>query len=95
MSLTPATAALGGLLAGTASGWLSRAALRRVLGSSDKVFYSVLAGGMLARLLLLSVAICLLRHESNIIIILFSAAMILVQMAFEAFPLKHGTKRNP
>ncbi|MDA8131422.1 MAG: hypothetical protein M0011_07970 [Elusimicrobia bacterium] len=95
MSLTPGTAALYGALAGTAVGWLSRLSLKRVLDSSAKIFYSVFAGGILARLLLLSAAICLLRHESNIIIILFSAAMILVQMVFEAFPLKHGTKRNP
>ena len=95
MSLTPGGAALLGAAVGAASGWLSRAALKRVLDSADRVFYSVFAGGIFARLLLLSVGICLLRRENNIIIILFSAVMILVQMVFEAFPLKHGIKRNP
>ncbi len=94
MTLVPATAALYGALTGLASGWLSRLALKRVLHSGDKAFYSVFAGGILARLALLACAIWILRRENHIIIVLFSAALILTQTVFEVFPLKHGTKRN-
>ncbi len=94
MTWTPWCAALCGGAVGALSGWLSRLALKRVLGASDTVFYSVYGAGLLARLLLLVGAVCLLRHESYTIIVLFSAALILVQTFFEAFPLKHGTKRD-
>ena len=94
MTLTPVSAALSGALTGLASGWLSRLALKRVLHSEDKVFYSVFAGGILARLSLLACAVWLLRRENYIIIVLFSVALILTQTVFEAFPLKHGTKRD-
>lgn len=88
------TAALYGALAGTLFGWLSRRALKRVLNSGDAVFYSVFVGGIFARLALLAAAVCLLRHEKYIIILAFASSLIMVQMGFEVFPLKHGTKRN-
>lgn len=91
---SPALAALYGALAGALTGWLSRLALKKVIDSSDTVFYSVFVGGIFARLLALAGVICALRHEKYIIIVLFSACMILVQMFFEIFPVKHGTKRN-
>lgn len=94
MIASPALAALYGALYGALSGWLSRLALKRVINSSDTVFYSVFVGGIFARLGLLAGAICLLRHERYIIIILFAACMIIVQMFFEVFPIRHGTKRN-
>lgn len=94
MTLTPATAALYGALTGLASGWLSRLALKRVLHSGDKAFYSVFSGGILARLALLACIIWALRRENRIIIIMFSAALILAQTVLEVFPLKHGIKRD-
>ena len=87
-------AAVYGALLGALAGWLSRLALKKVINSSDAVFYSVFVGGIFARLALLATAILMLRHEKHIIIILFAACMILVQMFFEVFPIKHGTKRN-
>ncbi len=92
--MTAGGAALGGALAGAAAGWLSRLALKRVLGSADKVFYAVFLGGIFARLALVVCAIWLLRRESYTIIVLFTAALIAVQMFFEVFPIKHGTKRD-
>lgn len=94
MTDSPLLAALYGSLAGALTGWLSRLALKRVIDSSEKVFYSVFVGGIFARLLVLAAVICALRHEKYIIIVLFSACMIAVQMVFEVFPIKHGTKRN-
>lgn len=91
---SPWTAALGGAAVGALAGWLSRLALKRAINASDAVFYSVFGGGLLARLLLLAAAVCLLRHENIIIIVSFAAAMILVQMFFEVFPIKHGTKTD-
>lgn len=91
---SPPLAALYGALYGALTGWLSRLALKRAINASDAVFYSVFVGGIFARLALLAAAICLLRHERYIIIILFAACMIIVQMFFEVFPIKHGTKRN-
>lgn len=87
-------AALGGALLGASSGWLSRLALRRVIRAADSVFYSVFVGGVFARLGLLAAAVCLLRRESYTIIVLFIAPMILAQMIFEAFPIKHGPKSD-
>lgn len=92
--LSPATAVFYGILSGALAGWLSRLALKRVLNSPDRVFYSVFIAGILARLGLLVAFICLLHRENPIIIVLFTVSMILVQMFFEAFPLKHGTKTN-
>ena len=92
---SPWTAALYGALAGALAGWLSRLALKKALPSSDAVFYSVFVGGIFARLALLIAAVCLLRHEKYIIIAAFASSLIIVQMVFEAFPLKHGTKTNP
>lgn len=89
-----AHAALYGALAGALTGWLSRLALKRVINSSDSVFYSVFVGGIFARLGLVAGSICLLRRENYTIIVIFAACMIIVQMFFEAFPIKHGTKRN-
>ncbi len=91
---SPWAAALYGSLAGAMAGWLSRLALKRVLNSGDAAFYSVFVGGIFARLALLTAAVCLLRHEKYIIIIAFTSSLIIVQMVFEVFPLKHGTKRN-
>jgi hypothetical protein len=89
-----AAAVYGGVL-GALSGGVSRWALGRVLNSSETIFYSVFVGGVFCRLLVLTAAVCLLRHEKYIIIISFAASLILVQMVFEAFPLKHnGIKRN-
>lgn len=92
---SPWEAALYGALVGALAGWLSRRALKRFLNASDKVFYLAFGAGMLARFLLLLLCIWFLRHEKYIIISSFAFAMILVQMLFEAFPLKHGTKTNP
>lgn len=88
-------AAFYGALCGALTGWASRSALKLVLGSSDKVFYSVFVGGVFVRLGLLAAAVCLLRHEKYIITATFAACMILVQTAFEAFPVRHGPKSNP
>lgn len=88
-------AILGGAALGALSGWGSRLALKRVLGSPDKIFYLVFTSGFLLRFALLLAAICMLRNEKAILIISFTGSFILVQMAFEAFPLKHnGTKRD-
>jgi len=83
----------GGAL-GALSGWLSRLALKKALNSSDKVFYAVYGAGLFARLALVVAAVCLLRHERYIIVVAFAAALIIVQMLFEVFPLKHGTKTD-
>jgi hypothetical protein len=88
-------AVLLGAAAGACVGAASRFALKRVLGSCDQVFFSVFGAGMLVRLALVAGAVCLLRHEKYIIIILFAVAMIVVQTLFEAFPLKkNGPERN-
>lgn len=92
--MTPPQAALYGALAGAAAGLASRLALGRVLGSSDAAFYSVFVGGIFARLGLLIAAVWLLRHEKYIIVVLFAACMVVVQMLFEVFPLKHGPKSD-
>lgn len=92
--MTAPQAALCGALAGAAAGWLSRLALKRVINSADKVFYSVFVGGIFVRLGLLAAAICLLRAEKYIIIILFAACMVAVQTVFEVFPIKHGPKSD-
>jgi len=90
----PAGALWGGAF-GALAGTLSRLALKKVLRSSDAVFYSVFSAGILLRLLLLAAAVCLLRHERYIIVITFAVSLILFQTLFEAFPLKeNGTKRN-
>lgn len=94
MTGSPWAALLCGALTGALSGWLSRVAVRRVLEASHLVFFSVYAGGLFLRFLLLAAGVFLLRHERYIIIIAFSASLIVVQTAFEAFPLKHGLKRN-
>ena len=85
---------LCGAALGTLSGWASRAALKKVLDSADKVFYSVFVAGFFCRLALLAGAVCLLRHEKYIIVVAFAFVFILVQTGFEAFPLKHGPKTN-
>lgn len=80
---------------GTLSGWGSRLALKKVLDSSDKIFYLVFTSGFFVRFALLLGGICMLRRQKVILIISFAVSFILVQMAFEAFPLKHnGIKRN-
>jgi len=91
---SPWTAVLLGALTGGLSGWLSRLAVGKVLNSSHIVFFSVYAGGLFARFLLLAGGVFFLRHEKYIIIIAFAASLIIVQTAFEAFPLKNGFKRN-
>ena len=86
---------LGGALLGTLSGWGSRLALQKVLRSSDKIFYLVFTSGFFLRFALLLAGICMLRHQKVILIVSFTVSFILVQMAFEAFPLKkNGIKRN-
>lgn len=92
--MTLLQAALYGALAGTAAGWATRLALRRVLHSSNSAFYAVFVCGFFARLCLLAAAVWLLRHEKYIIIILFAACMVAVQTLFEVFPLKHGPKSD-
>jgi hypothetical protein len=94
MTGAPWLTALAGATLGALAGWLSRSALKRVLHASDPVFYSVFVGGVFARLLLLIAAVWQLRRESYTIIILFIAPMVVVQMFFEAFPLKHGPKSD-
>ncbi len=88
MISSPWTAALLGACAGALTGAASRLALKRVLRAPDRVFYSVFVSGIFGRLALTLGAVCLLRHEKYIIIIPFAAAMIAVQMLFEAFPLE-------
>lgn len=90
--MTGPEAALYGALLGAAAGGLSRLALKRVINASDKVFYSVFVGGVFARLGVLAGAVCLLRRESYTIIFLFIISMLLSQLIFEAFPIKHGPK---
>ena len=86
---------LSGALFGTLSGWGSRLALRKVLLSSDKVFYLVFTSGFFIRFAPLLGGICMLRRQKVILIVSFTVSFILVQMAFEAFPLKkNGIKRN-
>lgn len=77
-----------GAALGAALGWGSRLAHKKVLYSTDAVFFSVFVGGIFVRLAALVAAICPLRHEKYIITTAFAAAFILVQMAFEVFPLK-------
>lgn len=88
----------GGLVCGAAlgalSGWGSRLALKKVLKSSDAVFYSVFVSGFFCRLALLAAAVCLLRHEKYTIIVAFAVLFVLLQTLFEVFPLKHGLKTN-
>lgn len=91
---SPYLGVIYGALAGAATGLLSRLLMKKVLYSRDAVFYSAFAAGILARLALLAVAACVLRHEKYTIIVLFLIPMILVQMIFEGFPLKHGIKRD-
>jgi len=89
------TAALAGIAAGALNGALSRWALAKTLHSSDAIFYSVFAGGVLYRLVFLAVSVWLLRGEKYIIIIPFVASLLAVQLVFEAVPLRHnGLKRN-
>lgn len=88
------TAVFCGALAGAVSGWLSRLAVGRVLNSSHLAFFSVYAAGLFLRLLLLGAGVFFLRHEKYIIIAAFAAPLIVMQTAFEAFPLKNGLKRN-
>jgi len=78
---------LGGAALGALSGWASRLALKRALNSSDRIFYSVYTAGFFCRLALLIAAVCLLRHEKYIIVVAFAFFFILLQTAFEAFPL--------
>lgn len=94
MITSPWLAVLCGVLTGAVSGGLSRLAVRRVLDSSQLVFFSVYAGGLFLRFLLLGAGVFFLRHENYIIIAAFAASLIIVQTAFEAFPLKNGIKRN-
>lgn len=97
MTASPLAAALYGAAAGALTGWLSRLALKKVLNSADKIFYSVFAAGLFCRLALLLAAVCLLRHEKYIIITSFAGSFILLQTVFEAFPLsnkQNGIKRN-
>lgn len=94
ISSVPAAVCYGAAL-GLLSGGASRWALKRALDAPEAVFYSVFVGGIFCRLALLAAAVCLLRHEKYIIIAAFVVPLILVQMAFEAFPLKkNGIKRN-
>jgi len=88
MIRTVSAAICCGAALGAATGGLSRLAHKRTLASPVPVFFAVFAGGMLFRLAALLAGVCLLRHERYIIIIGFSAALILVQMAFELVPLK-------
>lgn len=84
-----------GAALGALSGWGSRLALKKVLHSSDKIFYLVFTSGFFIRFALLLGGICMLRDQKVILIISFALSFILVQLAFEAFPLKHnGIKRN-
>jgi len=85
---------LCGAALGALSGWGARAALKKVLRAADAVFYAVFAVSFFCRLALLLAAVCLLRHEKYIIVIAFAVSFVLVQLAFEAFPLKHGPKIN-
>ncbi|MCM2267192.1 MAG: hypothetical protein NDI60_05380 [Elusimicrobiales bacterium] len=94
MTMTPWQAVLAGSALGAAAGWLSRLALKRVIRASDPVFYSVFIGGIFARLGLVAAVIWQLRHENYKIIILFAAPLIVAQMCFEAFPIKHGPESN-
>lgn len=94
MISSPWLAAFYGALAGAAAGLASRLALRRVVRSSDAVFYSVFVTGIFVRLGLLLASIWLLRRENYIITVLFAAGMVLVQMLFEVFPIKHGPEAD-
>jgi len=88
-------AVLCGAALGALSGGLSRWALKKALAASEAAFYSIFVGGIFLRLALVVAAVCLLRHERYIIVIAFAASLILVQMFFEAFPLKYnGIKRD-
>jgi len=92
---SPLAAGLYGAALGAIGGGASRWALKRALAASEAVFYSVFVGGIFLRLAVLVAAVCLLRHEKYIITIAFAASLILVQMIFEAYPLKYnGIKRD-
>lgn len=91
---SPWQAVLYGALLGALAGWLSRLALKFFINAPDPVFYSVFVGGFFARLVLVLGAVWQLRRESYTMIILFIAPMILAQMFFEAFPIKHGPKSD-
>ncbi len=94
MTSSPWLAALAGAALGALAGWLSRLALKRVICSSDRVFYSVFVGGIFARLGLVAAAVWQLRDKNYKIIVLFIAPLVLAQMIFEAFPIKHGPQSH-
>ena len=82
------SAVFSGLAAGAFNGALARWALKKTLGSSAAVFYSVFVGGLLYRLVFLVGAVWLLRREKYIIIVPFAVSLIIVQLIFEVIPLK-------
>ena len=89
------TAVFFGLAAGAFNGALARWALKKTLNSPDAVFYSVFAGGLLYRLVFLAGSVWFLRREKYIIIVPFAVSLILVQLIFEAVPIKkNGIKRD-
>lgn len=94
MTSSPWLTALAGCALGALSGWLSRLALKRVIRSSDPVFYSVFVGGIFARLAVVAASIWQLRGENYRIIVLFTAPLVVAQMCFEAFPIKHGPQNH-
>ena len=84
-----------GVAAGVFNGALTRWSLKRTLNSPDRVFYSVFGCGLLYRLAFLAGAVWFLRREKYIIIVPFAVSLILVQLIFEAVPVKNnGIKRN-
>lgn len=95
MMVTAWAAAAAGIAAGAFNGALARWSLGKALNSGDMVFYSVFAGGMLYRLAFLVASVWLLRNEKYIIVVVFAASLIAVQLVFETVPLKqNGIKRN-
>jgi len=89
------TAVLSGLAVGVFNGALARWSLKKTLNSPDAVFYSVFAGGLLYRLVFLAGSVWFLRREKYIIIVPFAVSLILVQLIFEAVPIKkNGIKRD-
>jgi|GEM_PF-1528716 len=83
-----------GAALGIFNGFISRYSLKKVILSSNRVFYSVWIIGLIYRLLFWICAALWLYFsgKNSIIIMLFSISLIFFQFIFEVFPVKHGNK---
>jgi len=77
-----------GALLGAFNGLLAQKMLSWAVKKSDKIFYSVWAGGFLYRLAVLGISAILLWRYSRFNAVWFLGAMILVQFALQFWPVK-------